>query len=519
MAVAKDSARAPAIHPTIAPATTAKENPDATECDNEPGSKAAFEDESGDGHKDGSGSDSENDSEIEAGEAAPMKSLVQLAEEALLRVLSKAVDSEQSTARYCCGGSIPAVKPQLAEEQTKVEEKGTAGGKIDTSEKARNQKAWRYGDVQAGRKVTPAKPLGRLHLIKACGSEDLDQSKFTVDFHPQDHGILDAISQILLPSWENKFLSRFPEHQGVRVDNCRLHVSTIEAVSDIQAGSSDRLLGQLMVCLKSSFEGGELTVSSDGHESVFGWNSSALEWIAFTRDCDFEFAEVTKGTQVFLVYDLLVTKRVGYGALSGIDPKLLPLYQGVRDMLADPGFMKTGGTLGYYCRYPYSHTDSRLSKHLPRALRGVDMVVYTVFKWVSIIDARQLERLGYFDDYDIEEWMEERCCCPRIKVGKAFHELRIGHYPSPFDEDYDMGFDESLESHWPMKEVSGVIWLNTPNSGGKKPRELAVVMEEDRADDMCCCPDCRKGHYFERIHSLVGILVSVPKMADRNLDF
>ena len=75
--------------------------------------------------------------------------------------------------------------------------------------------------------------------------------------------------------------------------------------------------------------GGELTVSNGGHESTFAWIPSALEWIAFAQDCDFEFDEVTKGTQILLVYDIFVTQRIGDGGLSGIDPKLLPLYKGV----------------------------------------------------------------------------------------------------------------------------------------------------------------------------------------------
>lgn len=69
-----------------------------------------------------------------------------------------------------------------------------------------------------------------------------------------------------------------------------------------------------------------------------------------------------------------------------------------------------------------------------------------------------------------------------------------------------------------MNEVSGIIWLNKPDSGGKKPRELAIIMEEDRDEIMCYCLDCRNSRYFEKINSLVGILVTVPKVADRDLD-
>ncbi len=85
------------------------------------------------------------------------------------------------------------------------------------------------------------------------------------------------------------------------------------------------------------------------------------------------------------------------------------------------------------------------------------MVVYAVFKSLGLevqvrpildngdiqeIDARKYERYGYYHGYEFDKWMEERCCCPRFKVGKAFHELCIGGYTSPLDEDYDMGFED-----------------------------------------------------------------------------
>ena len=110
--------------------------------------------------------------------------------------------------------------------------------------------------------------------------------------------------------------------------------------------------------------GGELTVLDGGHERTFAWIPSTLEWIASTQDCDFEFDEVTKGTQILLVYDLLITQRIGDGELSGIDPKLLPLYEGVRDMLTKPGFMATGklspGLLPSKLTCRFDRRDSRL---------------------------------------------------------------------------------------------------------------------------------------------------------------
>lgn len=90
-----------------------------------------------------------------------------------------------------------------------------------------------------------------------------------------------------------------------------------------------------------------MTLSDDGHSSVFDWSSSenpSLHWVAFTNRCKHEFSPVTKGAQILLVYDLIVTERVGGSLVSGhvTDPTLSPLYRGVRDMLLEPGFMTDG---------------------------------------------------------------------------------------------------------------------------------------------------------------------------------
>ncbi|KAH7360407.1 hypothetical protein BKA65DRAFT_533716 [Rhexocercosporidium sp. MPI-PUGE-AT-0058] len=453
--------------------------------------------------------ESEYNSQDEGGFVMPIKTLATLAQEAVIRSLSKAVDGEEVTARYCCGGRIPAIEPhattsEVASEKdtkTREEARATDGGEVKVEAQSKSGEISEEGkdpvsNSEVGQATSEAptatirwddptnhnmtrrltissnallggnKPLGKFHLNKACGCEGLHQSKFTIDFHPQDYGILDGITQILLPGWKGFLLNNNPEHRGVKVERCRLHVSTALSESKIRMGGKSRVLGQLILKL----------------------------------------SPVTNGTQILLVYDLVVTKRVSDGVGSGhfIDPKLSPLYRGVRDMLLEPGFMKNGlgidivdrgGTLGYYCRYSYSHTSPEMGQRLPHALQGVDMVFYTVFRSLGL--NVQVKPILDSDDLDaIEEERFERECC--------------GNY-----EDIDDG----LAATWPMKEQSGVTWLNTPYSGGKKPRELAVVMEEDSPDySMPCCYGCRHDHHLDRIHSLVGMLVFVPKLADRNLD-
>lgn len=106
-------------------------------------------------------------------------------------------------------------------------------------------------------------------------------------------------------------------------------------------------IGSLVVCLPSAFKGGRLIVRHHGNAVDFDWSAhsdSVIQWAAFYSDCEHEIKEVTEGHRVTLTYNLFVTDS-GCGSIPrnvNIDPKTLPLYQLLRDLLAEPGFMKEG---------------------------------------------------------------------------------------------------------------------------------------------------------------------------------
>ncbi|CZT07795.1 uncharacterized protein RAG0_13110 [Rhynchosporium agropyri] len=312
-----------------------------------------------------------------------------------------------------------------------------------------------------------------------------------------------------------------------------LPVSTAAEESKIRLISKPDLLGHFVVCLPDSHKdkhtqmegsehslnaiGGYVTISDKGHSSVFDWSDSANQcrhWVAMTKNCAVKISPVTEGTQILLVYELIITKRIGDGLGSGniIDPKLSPLYQGV----------KIGGTLGYHCRHSYSHTSTKMGKRLPFALRGIDMVFYSVFKSLGlnvqvrhildpgdihmVLENRFEKEFGdgcnVYDDYgEYEEWMAERGRCQGAKIREDF----------PW----------ALIFTWPMEERHGDTFLNSPYSGGKKPRELAVVMMEDSSEEdmMYEGYSDRHSQSSEKLHSLVGKLVHVPKLAHIVMDF
>jgi hypothetical protein len=106
------------------------------------------------------------------------------------------------------------------------------------------------------------------------------------------------------------------------------------------------------VCLPSYHQGGELIVRHAGHTVTFDWGSSSeedkkntsVQWAAFYSDCEHEVRKVTKGHRITLTYNLYYV--AGVGDLAGncpvMDVESLPLYQMIREALAEETFMAEG---------------------------------------------------------------------------------------------------------------------------------------------------------------------------------
>ena len=90
-----------------------------------------------------------------------------------------------------------------------------------------------------------------------------------------------------------------------------------------------------------------MRVSHKGHEALFDWSNlgeAAIKWAAFYSDCEHEVLEVKSGHRITLTYNLYISENVG-GILQRyptVDPTLYPLYEGAKQMLEQPGFMKEG---------------------------------------------------------------------------------------------------------------------------------------------------------------------------------
>lgn len=183
------------------------------------------------------------------------------------------------------------------------------------------------------------------------------------------------------------------------------------------------MIGSLVVCLPSSFKGGNLLVRHHGQEVNFDWEAQSgkeIQWAAFYSDCEHEIKQITKGHRVTLTYNFCVTEPVGNLLLNNpiVQPSTLPLYTSLRHLMQDSEFLKDGmyrtikwcyygmqtdpigGTLGVFCSHAYAHTSKIPDALLPRALKGADMVLCSLFKSLGIkVDVRPV--LEWNETYDV----------------------------------------------------------------------------------------------------------------------
>lgn len=191
--------------------------------------------------------------------------------------------------------------------------------------------------------------------------------------------------------------------------------------------------GSLVVCLPLEHEGGALEVRHEGNSIAFDWGKGGksedgafVQWAAFYSDCEHEVLEVTSGHRLTLTYNLYAIR--GNGLLAGhcqtLDAAQLPLYKQVVDVLKEDSFMTkgmsdtkienqmpsnreegdpltnplTGGFLGFYCQHAYPHS-SRASG-LPDTLKGIDMMLYEIFRALGYkVDLRPVLKDPFADCY------------------------------------------------------------------------------------------------------------------------
>lgn len=186
-------------------------------------------------------------------------------------------------------------------------------------------------------------------------------------------------------------------------------------------------------CANKSLRGGHLRVAHKGVERIFDLGSKpdeepTIKWAAFYSDCEHEVLPVTSGHRLTLTYQLYVSEQLGgvvHPQFPTADPKLYPLYSSVREMLESPAFMKSGGVLGFYCTHKYAHTDGTANERLPHALKGIDVVMFTIFRALGLaVHVRPILDVEFHENGSDNDSSEDEDRIPADTITRAGTEFR-----------------------------------------------------------------------------------------------
>ncbi|KAF3009733.1 hypothetical protein E8E13_009219 [Curvularia kusanoi] len=291
----------------------------------------------------------------------------------------------------------------------------------------------------------------------------LDSSAFTTNFCPYKVGIIDTLSQSLLPI-------RNERYQGICADLYKLNIYEGPSgmfKAHVDTPRSETQFGSLVVCLPVYHEGGQLIVRHKGDSTIFNWanNTSNIQWAAFYGDCEHEVSQVLSGHRITLTYNLHM--RRGVGRLCGsstLSVPELPAYREMKKALSNPLFFSTGGTLGIRCSHSYAHTTEKGIRSLPTAFKGEDMVVFETARSLGLrVDIRpQLDYNAYDEELNAQH-------CMTHWIGKKLTEPTQTNLGGCDDDD---AYDDIL-AEFPTEE-GRIKWLwNSPYPLG--PDELQFV--------------------------------------------
>ncbi|KAL2703849.1 hypothetical protein AAEP93_004920 [Penicillium crustosum] len=383
-------------------------------------------------------------------------SLTSLAFEEVFHQLEAFVVGKKASASFVCGGIIPI--------DTKAVAGPTSSQPISVSPPVRI--CWYTDDDNISRVLTlplysnadSKSASDNLHrLVVGCdpasfgrGQEDLSSIRLRNASN---------VEQILLPNFNTLSQNSLPfrklsaELYNLNVysgpsGHSRQHVDTPRSQSQI---------GSLVVCLPAPFQGGNLIVQNEGKQVVFDWShqsASAIQCAVFYSDCGHEIETVTEGERITLTYNLYVTEPVG-GSIPPsliLDPRSLSLHSFLRELVMEPGFMKNGGAFGFYYSHAYPHTSDEAPMLLPRALKGADLVLYSVFKSLGIYINDE------YEEDDSEQSEKEQGASEKVRVGDKLHSYVATDMMTEMGE----SSLRALDWAWPGKHRPEVTWTGSP---------------------------------------------------------
>jgi len=352
----------------------------------------------------------------------------QISGEALLAQFDDAMTRYESSEAFSCGGSV-ALSPST--------DFGDFTSEIKPVTCPRPVIFWRSGNGVKSTTINCTWTLTRdwenslEELVQDCapatfGRDDknvfdetvrkagvLREDLISTNFNPYDFGIIDAVARELRPGIARAGKQPAVERWGIVAELYQLSVYSEPSgmfKSHVDTPRGRTHFGSLVIILPTKFQGwtlpsppmkkntgetanlrsgGQLKIVHRGRERIYleqsDFWSNLIRWVAFYSDCEHEVLPVSSGHRVALTYHLYVTAHMGgltQPRLQNPDSKDYSVYCGIKNLLASPSFMKSGGVLGFYCsfQYPDKVEGTYYYERRPLALKGVDAVVFAVFR-------------------------------------------------------------------------------------------------------------------------------------------
>lgn len=245
-------------------------------------------------------------------------------------------------------------------------------------------------------------------LVKACdqatfgrGNEDvldlsyrqawkLDTSRFLAQFDVVKSGLLDVVHDELLP----------PDNTSLKIDaqlyKLNVYGPGSHFKSHLDTPRSDKMFGSLVIIFPTVHAGGDLTLrSQEGASWTFESsklvasnttdNAEAprnLAWVAFYSDIEHEVSVVESGYRVSLTYNLYYAEdsapTLPNLVMQSATPEEAKLRNSIKNLLASPFVLPSGGALGFGLSYKYPigmSTDDVDFEPITGHLKGKDALV------------------------------------------------------------------------------------------------------------------------------------------------
>jgi len=332
--------------------------------------------------------------------------------EVLLADLREQLTKDRAAAVFCCGGSLPITSDPsstLSSDNPVCKPITVRWESASASSAPRTQKlTLPLSGSEALTAFTQLLEDSQAASFGRGGEEvydetyrkalKLDESAFSTNFSPYEIGIIDQITNLLLPF----------ENVMVKAELYKLNIysgPSGEFKAHVDTPRSINQFGSLVVCLPIAHEGGDLHLSHGTIEKSFSWSALSsiptIQWAAFYSDVVHAVLPVTSGHRLTLTYNLYSVPNAFSPPL--LEPNTLPLYEKVNCLLENPEFLPEGGHIGIICTHAYPHTSAAVAPNIRCALKGVDRAVFATFCALGLdTDVRPVATIDH-NDWESEE--------------------------------------------------------------------------------------------------------------------